>query len=178
MAFRHLDGQANARANVRLGLLITFAGGLLFTFDLPLFRLAANAGGSAWDLIFARGVFLFLSISVIWWCLKQSGDLRTPYWGGLAGMGAAACNTIAPIAYLQAVSLTGAANVVFIIALIPLMTAALSRLFLGEPVHLWTWLAALLSFAGIALIVRDSVQFDASRLAGDALALVPNSCKS
>ena len=53
------DASSYAR-NIRFGLLITALGGFLFTFDLPLLRLADN---EKWALIFARGMLLFVAIT-------------------------------------------------------------------------------------------------------------------
>ena len=69
--------------NIRFGLLITAIGGFLFTFDLPLLRLADN---DKWTLVFARGIFLFLSITAVWWFMRQKSGSRLPYIAGTAGL--------------------------------------------------------------------------------------------
>ena len=48
---------------IRIAFLITALGGLLFTFDLPLLRLSQ---ADQWTMVFTRGIFLFLSISAVW----------------------------------------------------------------------------------------------------------------
>jgi drug/metabolite transporter (DMT)-like permease len=156
---------------VRLGLLITTVGGLLFTLDLPLLRLAAS---DMWTLVFARGLFQFIAITAVWYIMRSFNGSKAPYIAGAAGLAVVATNTLAPITYIGAIVETSAANVVFITALIPVITAMLSRIFLGEQVHGWTWVATLVAFAGAGIIVWDGVS--AGKVFGDVLALVSASC--
>lgn len=77
------------------------------------------------------------------------------------------------ILFTLAVSLTSVANVVFIIASMPVFAAIMSRVFLGEAISgrmIWTMAFVLL---GLALILRGSQSAGNVRasLAGDALAL-------
>jgi drug/metabolite transporter (DMT)-like permease len=46
--------------------------------------------------------------------------------------------------------------------------------FLGEPVHPFTWLASLLAFVGVFIIIRDGLQ--SSKIIGDIMALVCACC--
>jgi drug/metabolite transporter (DMT)-like permease len=158
-------------ADVRKGLLITTIGGLLFTLDLPLLRLA---GLDQWTLVAARGTFLFISISLVWLLLRRSGISNAPFIAGLAGIAVAITNTVAPIAYIGAIKETSAANVVFIMALIPVITAFLSRIFIGEKVHGYTWTATGFALAGVSIIVWDG--FGQGHLSGDLLALLSAFC--
>jgi drug/metabolite transporter (DMT)-like permease len=157
--------------DARRGLLITSIGGLLFTFDLPLLRLAHS---DKWTLIFSRGVLLFLAITAVWWLLRKLNGTNGSYIAGRAGWAVVATNTVANITYIAAITETDAANVVLITALIPIVTALLSRVFLGEAIHRFTWIATILSLAGVAIIVWDSV--NGSGLFGDVLAMISCLC--
>jgi drug/metabolite transporter (DMT)-like permease len=156
---------------VRFGLAITALGGFLFTFDLPLLRLAEN---EKWALVFARGIFLFLSITLVWIVLRFRSGSRDPYIAGAAGLAVIATNTLANISYIGALKETEAANVVFILALVPVLTAVFSRLFIGEDVRPFTWVATILALVGVGIIVQDSMTFGG--LWGDFLALVCACC--
>lgn len=158
-------------SHVRKGLLITTIGGLLFTLDLPLLRLALT---DKWTMVCARGVFLFLSITIAWWLVRHYRGSKVPYIAGGAGIAVAVTNTIANISYIGAIVETDAANVVFITALIPVITAAMSRLFIGERVHMLTWAATALSFVGVGIIVQDGI--GSGTLLGDVLALISAIC--
>ena len=153
--------------DARRGLLMTSAGGLLFTFDLPLLRLA---GADKWTLIFSRGAMLFLAITAVWWLLRRLNGTNGSYIAGRAGWAVVATYTIANITYIAAITETAAANVVLITALIPIVTALLSRVFIGEAIHAFTWIATVLSVFGVGMIFWDSLH--AGDILGDVLAMI------
>jgi drug/metabolite transporter (DMT)-like permease len=157
--------------NIHFGLMITALGGFLFTFDLPLLRLADN---DKWTLTFARGVMLFVSITAVWLVMKLRSKEPMPYFAGAAGLAVIATNTLSNIAYIGAMKETNAANVVFILALIPVLTAVFSRIFIREIVHPFTWIATVLALIGVGIIVQDSLTFGG--FLGDILAFVCACC--
>ena len=165
------DKSGNDAQLIRFGLLITTIGGLLFTIDLPLLRMA---GGDKWSMGVARGIFLFLSISAVWYVMRRRSGEKLPYIAGRAAIAVVFTNTIANIAYMAAVVETNAANVVFIIALVPVLTAVFSRIFIGEPIHRFTWIATVLALVGVGIIVREGLSF--SRAWGDLYALICALC--
>lgn len=158
-------------SSVRFGLLITTIGGLLFTIDLPLLRMA---GGDKWSMGVARGLFLFISISAVWFIMRQRSGEKLPYINGKAAWAVVFTNTIANIAYMAAVVETNAANVVFIIALVPVLTAVFSRVFIKEPIHLFTWIATVLALFGVGMIVREGLSL--GKAWGDLFALICAIC--
>jgi drug/metabolite transporter (DMT)-like permease len=157
--------------SIRFGLLITAIGGFLFTFDLPLLRLAEN---DKWTLVFARGMFLFISITAVWWFMRLKTGSKLPYIAGGAGIAVIATNTVANIAYIGALKETNAANVVFILALVPVLTAVFSRFFINEEIHKFTWIATGFALIGVGIIVRDSLTLGG--IWGDFLAFVCAAC--
>jgi drug/metabolite transporter (DMT)-like permease len=170
--FRIMSANSTAAgALVRYGLLITAIGGLLFTFDLPLLRLAA---ADKWTMIFARGVMMFMSISIMWYFARGWSDSNAPYIAGGAGLAVIATNTVGNITYIGSIVETDAANVVFILALTPVLTGLFSHLFLRERIHRFTWLAAALSFLGVAIIVWDGLH--SGELFGNLLAFACACC--
>jgi drug/metabolite transporter (DMT)-like permease len=156
---------------VRFGLLIAALGGLLFTLDLPLLRMAGNDKGT---LIFARGIFLFISITVVWFIVNARSQVKLPYLAGWAGLAVMLTNAMANVTLISANTITTTANVAFIIALVPLLTAVFSRIFIKEPVHLVTWAATIFALEGVGVIVWDSLQF--GNVFGDFLALTCACC--
>ena len=161
----------SASSNVRLGLLITSIGGFLFTFDLPLLRLAH---GEKWTLVFGRGICMFVSLSIMWLVLRKRSGKKTPYLAGAAGLAVAVISTVASISYITALVETNAANVVFIIALVPVLTAVFSSIFISERVHLYTWAATAVAFMGVGLIAYDGLV--SGHFLGDAMALLSACC--
>jgi drug/metabolite transporter (DMT)-like permease len=156
---------------LKFGILIAALGGLLFTVDLPLLRLA---GAEKWAMVFARGMMLFVSITVVWLLAKRFSGSKAPFIAGGAGVAVIFTNALANITYIGAIVETDAANVVFILALIPILTALLSRIFIREPVHVYTWAASFMAFVGVAFIAWDGLH--SGKLLGDALAFVCACC--
>ena len=156
---------------VRYGLLITTIGGFLFTIDLPLLRMAA---GDKWSMGVARGLFLFVSISAVWFFMRQRNGDRSPYINGKAAWAVVFTNTIANVAYMAAVVETNAANVVFIIALVPILTAVFSRIFINEPIHIFTWIATVLALVGVGIIVKEGLSL--GKAWGDLFAFICAVC--
>jgi drug/metabolite transporter (DMT)-like permease len=137
---------------IKTAFLITALGGLLFTFDLPLLRLSM---ADQWTMVFTRGLFLFLAIAGSWAVMRLLRGDATPFIAGWAGLAVALASTVGNMSYIGAVVHTDAANVVFIIALTPVLAAAMSHLVLGERVHPFTWAATAAAFLGAALIASD-----------------------
>ncbi len=160
-------------SQVRLAFLLTSLGGLLFTFDLPLLRLS---GADQWTMVFTRGIFLFVAITTAWAFARSYRRERTPFIDGWAGLTVVLTSTVGNMAYIGAVVQTDAANVVFIIALTPVIAATLSRLVLGERVHPFTWIATIVAFIGAGVIVRDGLQ--GGHAAGDMLAFLSAFCSA
>ena len=155
----------------RNGLLITSIGGLLFTWDIPLLRLA---GADQWTMIMARGVFMFVAIAA-WWLVSRRlrGD-TTPFIKGGAGWIVVATSTIANLFFIAAIGRTTAANLVFILALNPIFCAILAWLFLKECPPVGTWFAIVLAVIGVGIIVSDG--FSTGTIDGDLMALVVAIC--
>lgn len=152
--------------DVLRGFLAAAAGGICFSFDLPLLRLA---GLDPWTMILGRGILMFLALTG-WWLVqhrKERGSHR--FIAGLPGALVLGINTIAPLVFIAAVTHTTASHVVFILALAPLLTAVLSWLFLRESVHPYTWAAAPMALVGVGIIVGDGMA--AGNWFGDVMAL-------
>ncbi len=167
----NIEIMPESRTLLKYGLLITTIGGLLFTLDLPLLRLA---GAEKWAMIIARGLLLFTSITISWLVIRLFRGGSSPFIAGWAGIAVIGTNTIANISFISAAVETNIANVVFILALVPILTAIFSRVFLGEEVHPFTWLASVLAFVGVFIIIKDGLE--TNKYVGDLLALVCACC--
>jgi len=147
------------------GVLLTGLGGILFTFDIPLLRLA---GDDAWTLIFGRGMLLSLAITAWWFYWHPMRGHNVPFINGRAGLIVAVTNTLANLMFIAAVTMTTAANLVFILALNPILCAIIARVFLGEKLHHWTLAAVIASFLGVLVIGADGLS--TGTLPGDLMA--------
>ena len=145
---------ATSAENHRMGLTAAFAGGLLLSIDVPILRMAAT---DAWTMIFIRGVFSFFALWLFWLVFRRGKGENTPFVNGYTSVLLACLTAVASILFLNAIQLTTVANVVFILAFNPMFAALLSWLVLGERTPLVTILAIVASFAGVLIIVWDSV---------------------
>ena len=148
------------------GILLSFLGGLLLSFDVPLLKLS---GADTWTIIYVRGTMLFIAMFLFWLFANRLRDNQTPFINGKAGYAIAILAGIANIMFVAAISMTSVANVVFILAFNPLVAGLLGRIFLNEQLGLATWIAIGFSVAGVLLIVADGLQL--GTWLGDLLAL-------
>ncbi|MGC1503200.1 MAG: DMT family transporter [Sulfitobacter sp.] len=150
------------------GLLITLLGVLFVVPDSLFVRLiAADALTIAfWRLLLAGGLSGL-------WILSTSGTgpfravLRTGRYGVIYMIGVGCSGVL----FVVAVSLTSVANVVFIIASLPVFASVFSRVFLAEPFGARTWLTIAAVIPGLAIIAYGSGEAQKASLAGDLLAL-------
>jgi drug/metabolite transporter (DMT)-like permease len=75
------------------------------------------------------------------------------------------------VLFVIAVSLTSVANVVFIIASLPVFAAVFSRVFLAEPISARMFLTMAAVLPGLAIISYGSGETEGASFAGDMLAL-------
>jgi len=150
------------------GLLITFFG-VLFVVPDSLFVRLIDADALAiafWRLFLAGGITLL-------WILATKGIkpfadvLRTGRYGLVYMIGVGSSGVL----FILAVSLTSVANVVFIIASLPVFAAIFSRLFLKEPFSPRTLLTIVAVVPGLAVIAYGSGETANAHIAGDLLAL-------
>ncbi len=150
------------------GLIVTTAGVLLVVPDALFVRLIdAGALTIAFWRLFLAGFFLGLGILALHGTAPFRAVLKTGRYGliHMAGVGASG------VLFIQAVALTSVANVVFIIASLPIFAAIYSRVFLAEPISLRMLLTMASVLVGLAVIAYGSGETENASLAGDVLAL-------
>ncbi len=150
------------------GIILTTLGALAIVPDSLFVRLIA---ADALVIAFWRALFVGLAITV-WFALREG---RAPFaavlatgwkgWAYMASVGASG------VLFVLAVSLTSVANVVFIIASMPVFAALFSWLLLGEPISRRMVLTMLAVIPGLAIIAYGSGETEGASLAGDLLAL-------
>ncbi len=149
------------------GLLITFFGVLFVVPDslfvrlidadawtIAFWRLLLAGGGTAVYLLLRSGTAPFRAVFV-------TGRFGAIYILGIGSSG---------ILFVMAVSMTSVANVVFIIASLPIFAAVFSRIFLSEPFSQRTLLTMAAVVPGLAVIAYGSGETEGASLAGDLLA--------
>lgn len=150
------------------GLLITTLAVLLVVPDSLFVRLIdASALTIAFWRLFLAGGLLGLGLLA----LKGSAPFKTVLSTGRYGVIYMVGAGVSGVLFTLAVSLTSVANVVFIIASLPVFAAIFSRIFLSEPISPRMFLTISAVMVGLAVIAYGSGETENASLAGDALAL-------
>lgn len=149
------------------GLVITFFG-ILFVVPDSLFVRLIDA--EALTVAFWR---LFLvGLGATLWFLVRGGvePFRAVFRTGVLGLIYMLGVGSSGLLFILAVSLTSVANVVFIIASLPVFAAVFSRIFLAEPFSPRILLTIAAVVPGLAIIAYGSGETENASLAGDLLA--------
>jgi drug/metabolite transporter (DMT)-like permease len=150
------------------GLLITFFGVLCVVPDSLFVRLIdAPALTIAFWRVFLVG--LLISVGVLVWqgVTPFRAWWRTGWPGIIYMIGTGSSGVL----FVIAVSLTSVANVVFIIASLPVFAVIFSRIFLSEVISQRMYLTMAAVLPGLAIIAYGSGETQNASLAGDLLAL-------
>lgn len=123
-------------------------------WTIAFWRLLLAGGGTALYLLVTSGVAPFRAVF-------STGRNGLIYMFGIGASG---------ILFVLAVSLTSVANVVFIIASLPVFAAIFSRIFLAEPFSQRTLLTIAAVVPGLAVIAYGSGETEGASIAGDLLA--------
>lgn len=153
---------------MRKGLLITTLGVLFIVPDSLFVRLIdADAMSIAFWRLFLSGGMLAIGLFVMKGTTPFRAVFATGRYGAIYMVGVGASGLL----FTLAVSLTSIANVVFIIASLPVFAALFSRIFLGEPVSKRMQLTMLAVIIGLFVIAYGSGDNENASLKGDALSL-------
>jgi len=148
------------------GIMLSFLGGLLLSFDVPLLKLS---GADTWTIIYVRGTMLFIAMFLFWLFANRLRDNKTRFINGKTGYVIAVFAGVANVMFVASISLTSVANVVFILAFNPMFAGLLGRIFLKEQLGMATWITIGCSLCGVLLIVSEGLQLGTWQ--GDLLAL-------
>ena len=127
----------------------------------------------SFEITFWRSAFTALSLLVLLPWLRGGAALRRALLGGgttlwLSG----ACWSVMFTAFMVAISLTTVANVLVTMALAPLLTALVARVFLGHRLAPRTWAAVVVAGLGIGwMYAREVSGADAQHVLGTMVAL-------
>jgi drug/metabolite transporter (DMT)-like permease len=166
-------GAAEA-AGYRLGLSYMFVAMLFTSIAGIVLRLVEEADG--WQVLFYRSGTLVLTLVpfIAWRYGARAGRAFRAI--GRTGLVAAACLAAAFSLFIFALMETTVANVVFTVGLSPFFAALFAWIALREALAPSTWIAILVSLAGMGLMFGDGLM--AGTLMGNALALGACLCYS
>ena len=132
------------------GLLIAFFGVLVLTPEGILVKLANS---DSFTILFWRGLFLTLSILIILLISYRSNALNQIKGIGKEGLLIGCLTGFGGATFILAIHYTTLAKTLVIISAAPLMVALVSFILLGERPRLFTWLAMLIVFSGIYIVM-------------------------
>lgn len=149
------------------GLLIAFIGILIFTPDALLFRLT---DAEPFTVAFWRGLMAGAVMIAGAFFVYRRETLNVLFGMGRIGLLVAVIQAANLILFCAALWYTSAANTLLIIASAPMLSAIMSRMFLGESVSGPTWLAIAAVTVGVILVASGGAgDFG---LLGEALAFM------
>ena len=140
----------NRPLDIRRGIFLSASGILILSPGGLLLRLVKDAGLA--DIVYYRSIFMSVTLALILWFLNKDDWLKP--WRNFDRFGALACllMTVSNIAFVAAIVNTTVANVLVILAAMPLFSALLGWLLIREGVERRTWLAILAAFSGVIVI--------------------------
>lgn len=145
---KHVESYRRGIGLAALGMIILSPDGLLL-------RLIEDA--SVWTVIFYRTLFMGLALA-IWLTVRYRGKLRLLACGmGRAGLVSTALMTASNLGFVAAIANTSVANTLVILATMPLFSAVLGRLIIGETVRPRTWVSIICAVVGIGVIFSGSL---------------------
>ncbi len=153
--------------NHQKGLALTFFGGLVLSFDIPVLRLGQ---GEVWSVLLTRSLTTFALTIGIWLAIRIWTGRRPALVPGRDGLIVGALYGLGTVAFMVSVFNTSTANVAFILAFNPMFSALLSWIFLKERPANATFAAMLAMIAGMALIVHAGIE--SGHIFGDLMAVI------
>lgn len=111
----------------------------------------------SFEITFWRSAFTALSLLVILPLFQGRGVFRKIWQGSTAFWVSGVCWSVMFTAFMVALTLTSVANVLVTMALGPLLTALVARVFIGHRIPVRTWLAIVAAGAGIAYMYGAQV---------------------
>ncbi len=155
------------RSSHSVGTLLALGGVFVLSPDT---LLISSVRADAWTLIFWRGLLTAATLMMAMFFINRKKFLKEALLMGVPGFVVATFFAMSTISFVTSVRLTKAANALVIVAAMPLIAAALTRVFLREKVPGRTWGAVVTGFLGILIVFSGNLGTRASM--GDFLALL------
>lgn len=147
--------------------MIVILGVTILSLDSLLVRLAGTTG---WNILFWRGILMFISVGTI--CILRK---NTSLPGNKKTWIAAVCSAIffglGGTFFVTSIMHTRVANAVVLISAAPLFAAIFTRVFRIDKIGPRTWMAIGIALCGVAMVFSGSLRLDAG-VKGDMIALL------
>lgn len=137
------------------GLLITLCGVVLMSAEAPLIKLS-NMSPQSIGFYFGLAVFFTTQLLLMRNGIKAWKSAHTIQWQGILWAGISM--GLGNLCFINAVSYTGIANTVLILASAPVISALIALWVLNEPTPFRIYIAAFVVFIGLYIIFVDQTQ--------------------
>jgi drug/metabolite transporter (DMT)-like permease len=149
---------------------LVLSAGTIWSFGTLIVRYMQAAHSYQWQYLFYRGMTVATLLLI--YLLKSEGIAVVDK---LKGIGSAeligACGLVAAFSgYILSITVTTAANTLFMLAAAPFIAAFLGIVLLQEKIRYTTWVAMITAFFGILVMVLEGLE--AGNLFGSLIALV------
>ncbi|MDZ7760400.1 MAG: DMT family transporter [Desulfovermiculus sp.] len=161
-----IKAQEEARQR-KIGLMIVVAGVTAISFDALLIRLAET---TSWTIIFWRGLFTFVSLSLVLGWTKGKASFAPFAQTSKVAWASAFLFGTGGMFFVSSVMFTSVANTVVIISSAPLFAAMFTRILGIELIPWRTWMAIALALCGVFLVFAGSL--GQGSLLGDFIAVL------
>jgi drug/metabolite transporter (DMT)-like permease len=138
--------------NIMRGIALRVAAGLVFSMMMALLKLAATWGAGLAEIVFFRSVMGLIVVSI--WVVPREGLAGIKPRRPMALLGRNVLGVLAMLASFQAIVLLPLAESTTIGFTAPIFATLLSWLILREHVGPHRWVAALVAFLGVVVVMR------------------------
>jgi drug/metabolite transporter (DMT)-like permease len=146
---------ASDGANVLRGRMLVLMSGAGMSLGGLFIRSIQEAG--EWQILFWRSLGI-IAVLLVYIVIRGKGSvIQTFRAAGAKSVVAGLCLAVGFTCFVFSITHTTVANTLFMLSAAPFVTAALSRVLLGEDVTRGTWLAMLGAAAGIAVMVGEGL---------------------
>ncbi len=158
------------RRNYLKALFLVLAAGIIWSFGAVLVRYMEAAQSYQWHYLFYRGMTVAIVLLIYLLTLEGIAVIETFKRTGFAQI-VGACGLVAAFSgFILSITVTTAANTLFMLAAAPFIAAFLGIVLLQEKVRFITWAAMIIALIGVMVMVVEGLE--AGNLFGNLIALV------
>ena len=151
------------------GYLLLLFGGFCLSWGGLIIRQFQEAG--IWEILLLRSFFFLIAILIFLFSTYKKDTLKIIRDAGFPAVIGGFFLSLSFVAYTFAITSTTVANVVFILASMPIFSALFSRLFLNERFQMRTLVTTLFVLLGLSFIAFGSTTLEIASWKGDIWAL-------
>ena len=152
------------------GFFLVVLAATLWSFGALIVRYMVAAQSYQWQYLFFRGLTIAIVLLIYLMAKEGTGLINSIIRIGLSGLVGAGGLAAAFAGFIWSITLTTAANTLFMLAAAPFIAAFLGIMLLKEKIHKHTWIAMVIALLGMLVMVLEGLE--AGNLLGNLIALV------